>query len=284
MVGQAVATDPSYELRAFPDQRYNQRVDGNAGLCDVLLPPTEPPTGGYPTVLVVHGGGWVSGSKWTISGYSRFLANQGYATVTINYRLAPQYRFPAQLDDLRQGLVWIAKHAETYHFNLDCVGLFGYSAGGHLALLLSALQDEPTETKVATSEWKANDPRWIALPAILATCVGGPPCDFQDLPLDNTTLAYFLGSSRRENPKVYQLASPIAHVSCKDPPVRIIHGETDAIVPIQGSVAFSDAIRNAGGQCRLTKLPGQGHLMTFLNPKTSEAVREFFAEALTAND
>ncbi|TWT80876.1 Acetyl esterase [Planctomycetes bacterium CA13] len=266
-------------LPCFPNQRYND-VEGKAGLCDVLLPTVDPSPSGYPTVLVIHGGAWMSGSKWTIERYSRYLAREGYATVTINYRLAPSHTFPKQVDDVRQSLVWISEHADKFHFDLERIGLFGYSAGGHLSLLVSALQDEPIETQRTASQWHSDDARWSKLPKIRATCAGGPPCNFQTLPLDNTSLAFFLGSSRRKKPATYQAASPIAHVSAGDPPVQIIHGESDALVPIKTSVAFLEAMQSTGATCELAKLPGQGHMLTFLHPKTSELMREFFAVKL----
>jgi len=277
-VASAQAAEPAL-LQSFLNERYSD-TEGRAGLCDVYLPNGEPPKNGYATVIVIHGGAWISGSKWVIQSYSRYLAEHGYAAVTINYRLAPQHPFPTQIDDVRQAAMWVNRNAERFHFDLDRLGLFGYSAGGHLSLMVSSLQDESATTKLASSHWPADDPRWEQLPTFRAACVGGPPCDFRSLPLDNTALAFFLGGSRREKLSTYEAASPITHVSKDDPPVHIIHGESDLLVPIQTSVAFRQAMQEAGARCELTRLADQGHAMAFMNPKTREVMREFFDQTL----
>ncbi|WP_372721749.1 alpha/beta fold hydrolase [Novipirellula sp.] len=277
----ATSAAKSAEPRTFVNQQYSQRED-RTGLCDVILPGgQETPPGGFPTVVIVHGGAWMSGDKWTIEGYARFLAEHGYATININYRLAPRYKFPSQVDDVREALVWAQENATRFSLDLRRIGLFGYSAGGHLSLLVSVLSDEPMETKLASSEWAADDERWQKLPAIQAVCIGGPPCDFRNLPPENTGLAYFLGGSRSEKPSVYEAASPTAHVSAQDPPIHLIHGETDSIVPIQNSLMFRERAKAVGILCDLTTIPGQGHLVTFLNPQTSKAMIEFFDKVLS---
>ncbi|TWU45466.1 Carboxylesterase NlhH [Novipirellula aureliae] len=273
------AEGPS-SLHSFLNERYSDS-EGRAGLCDVYTPQGDPPKNGFATVIVIHGGAWMSGSKWVIQSYSRFLAQHGYAAVTINYRLAPEYPFPTQVDDVRQAALWVKQNSGRFHFDVDRLGLFGYSAGGHLSLMVSSLQDESAAAKLASSHWPADDSRWGQLPTFRAACVGGPPCDFRDLPLDNTTLAFFFGGSRREKPSAYEAASPIAYVSKDDPPVHIIHGESDLLVPIQTSVAFREAMQKAGASCGLTRLPDQGHAMAFLNPKTREEMRAFFDRTLT---
>ncbi|TWU20434.1 Carboxylesterase NlhH [Novipirellula galeiformis] len=273
----------SQQPRVFANQRYRPRDDDDddKGLCDLMLPAAEQaPEGGFPTVIIVHGGAWMSGDKWATQGYARVLADRGYATININYRLAPRHKFPSQVDDVREALVWACENANRFSLDLRRLGLFGYSAGGHLSLLVSLIGDESIETKLATSDWPHDDHRWRKLPAIHAVCVGGPPCDFRNLPPQNTGLAYFLGGSRSEKQRVYEAASPIVHISAADPPVHLIHGDQDSIVPIQNSLRFRDKAKAAGLVCELTTIAGQGHLMTFLNPQTSNAMVEFFDQNL----
>ena len=273
------ASDANDAYKVISDLRYSD-TKGRRGLCDLYLPNHARPEHGFPVVVVVHGGGWISGDKWTIAGYGRVLAENGVAAVVINYRLAPAAKFPKQLDDVRQALIWTRQNAGKYGLAPNRLGLFGYSAGGHLSLLMATIADEPFETRLAASQWNTHDPRWKQLPYIKAVCVGGPPCNFQDLPIDNTALAYFLGGSRREKPDTYRIASPIQHISKDDPITRLIHGTNDVIVPIISSVDFHAAAEKIGMKCELKSLPGQGHVITFLNPKTSEAMTEFFQEHL----
>lgn len=271
------------QIRIEKDLNYCSRTD-RSGRCDVYLPSHSAPANGYPVVVVVHGGGWISGDKWTVEGYSRALARSGIAAVTSNYRLAPEHKFPAQVDDVRQVLIWVKQNAERYSWNPQRVGMFGYSAGGHLTSLVSALADEPLPVRATASAWPVEDQRWQQLPKVQAICVGGPPCDFRSLPMDNTTLGYFLGGSRREKPDAYIAASPSAHVSSSDPPTQIIQGEDDLLVPLSGSRQFHQTQIAAGIDSRLEIMPGQGHMLTFLNPKTRAKMVAFFQEHLQTAD
>ena len=266
-------------VKVLQNQRYAD-CEGRAGLCDVYSPASTSPPSGHPAIVVVHGGGWLSGDKWTLAGYSRSLAKNGFVVVTINYRLAPSHKFPAQVDDVRQALVWTKENAGRLCIDLNRLGMFGYSAGGHLSALAATLADEPIGIRAAASNWPPTDARWQLLPNIRAVCAGGPPCDFRDLPIDNTTLAYFLGGSRRERPAAYVAASPAAHISPADPVTQIIHGEDDLLVPVAGSRQLHQAQIAAGIDSRLEVVSGQGHMVTFLNPRTSAKVVEFFQEVL----
>ncbi len=267
------------QVNVMANQRFSNE-SGRAGLCDVYTPAGSPPRSGHPVVIVVHGGGWISGDKWTLEGYSRLFARHGFVVVTINYRLAPAHKFPAQVDDVRQAMLWVKENADRLTIDLNRLGMFGYSAGGHLSALVASLADERIEARVAASQWSPTDARWKKLPTIHAVCAGGPPCDFRSLPIDNTSLAYFLGGSRREIPDTYTAASPAAHVSPADPVTQIIHGESDLIVPLLSSRQYHKAQVSAGIDSRLEVMPNQGHMVTFLNPQTSTKALEFFREVL----
>jgi len=273
------ATVAGGDVRVLRDQRYGEGSDSQ-GSCDVYLPVGDRPSAGWPGVIVLHGGGWTMGDKWTTRSYARALAQHGFVAININYRLAPTHQFPAQVDDVREALVWTAAQADRFAVDLSRLGLFGYSAGGHLSVLVGLLADEPIAVQRAASGWADDDPRWEQIPAIRAVCAGGPPCDFRDLPPSNTTLAYFLGGSRAEKPEVYRNASPTAHTSAGDPPVQIIHGEADALVPAAASRALAAALLTHGVSCRYELIPRQGHLLTFLHPKTQSTMLQFFLDML----
>lgn len=231
-----------------------------------------------PAVVVVHGGGWLAGNKWTIGGYAQQLSELGICVLNINYRLAPQSKFPAQVDDVRDALLYLADHAEELSIDPTRIGLFGYSAGGHLSALVGVLEDESREVQATASNWPVTDLRWARLPRVAAVCAGGPPCDFQSLPLDNDALSYFLRGSRRDFPELYAAASPIAHVSSGDPPIQLIHGETDMIVPLVNSERFAAASTQAGVSVCMTVIAKQGHIVTLMHPETQSQVSKFFGE------
>lgn len=233
-----------------------------------------------PLVVVMHGGGWFSGDKWMVAMHSERLAESGIAVLNMNYRLAPKNPFPAPVDDVRNALLLVVDRADRWRIDLTRIGLFGYSAGGHLATLVGLLADEPIGVQSKASAWPETDPRWKRLPQIAAVAAGGPYCDFRKLPIDSTLMSYFLGGSRRDIPKVYEAASSTAHASSGDPPVQLIHGDKDIIVPIASSLGLRDALTAVGARCKLTVLPGHGHLVTHLHPTTLSTLQSFFVDEL----
>ena len=291
---------PAEKIRVLFNETYVTHADESdekAGRCDVYLPSRRelasvdgdvpaiaPPSGRRPAIIVVHGGGWTSGDKWTMAGYCRDLAKLGFVVINVNYRLAPRHRFPAQVDDIRAALLWTVDQADRFDIDTERIGLFGYSAGGHLAALIGVLGDESPSDVSPTSDWPPEDPRWERLPRVRAVCAGGPPCEFRDLPPHNTLLAYFLGGSRAELPDIYRAASPPSFASADDPPTLIIHGERDFIVPIASSQALFEALREQGADCRMECLPNQGHMGAFLDPRAKRAVTQFFSERLIGTD
>src|SRR5262249_26300578 len=92
--------------------------------------------GPRPAVLVIHGGSWRSGKRSEMAKFARGFANAGYVVYNVDYRLAPEHRFPAQLDDVRAAFAWLHDHAHELAADPDRIAVMGYSAGAHLALLL----------------------------------------------------------------------------------------------------------------------------------------------------
>lgn len=284
---------PSMGVRQFLDLRYSDS-DGSAGLFDLHLPISDQHTvttndageivvkgEPRPAVLMIHGGGWAIGDKWTLRTYCDRLAELGFVVINMNYRLAPRHQFPRQVDDVRQVLLQVVEHSDDWKIDLNRVGMFGYSAGGHLSALIGVLGNEDRSTQMLASEWPQDDPRWELLPSIAAVCAGGPPCDFRVVPDDNAGLSYFLGGTPREVPNNYLAASPTAHVSPGDPPTQLIHGEKDLLVPIENSEKFAAALMEAGVAVSLAVVENQGHLMTLFHPKTKQQVKDFFIQQLS---
>jgi acetyl esterase/lipase len=276
--GELVRPAPISKIRNHFNIPYQTDATGTSAQADLRIPVGVAPKNGFPVVIVVHGGAWAVGDKWTMGNYAYTITSQGIATLTINYRHAPEFQYPAQVDDVRSAMVWIHDHAAEYQLDLQRVGVSGYSAGGHLSLMVATMTDEPIEEQLRSSRWPADDPRWQRLPKIAAVCAGGPPCDFQNLPPKNEMLAFFLGGSRAELPEVYESASPVAHASAKDPVTRLVHGEEDTLVPIVNSRDMESALKAAGVRCELVTYPKLGHMTTFLNDKTAPAFAEFFAQ------
>lgn len=260
-------------------------VDSQPLLCDVYYP--SPPQEGnvgepttFPAVVLVHGGGWASGDKWAVTNFARSLAEAGIVAMAINYRHAPQYKFPAQVDDCRAALIWLSENAEQFHIDCERIGMFGYSAGGHLSCMLGTLNDAEWQDIAPTTQWLQDDPRWERLPQLRCIVGGGAPCDFRNLPEDNTAIAYFLGGSRRELPEIYRAASPVSHASAGDVPTLFIHGSRDIIVPLVSSRVLYEAQLRAGVPSRFVAIDGLGHMLAFLHPQTLKETLTYFTELL----
>ncbi len=246
--------------------------------------PTDSPAAGLaqeplrPAVVLIHGGAWSSGSKSLMLVHARQLAAAGIVSIAIDYRHAPQHLFPAQVDDVRSALLWVTDHADEFSIDLNRLGLFGYSAGGHLACLLASLSDEPLAVQLGTSSWAADDPRWQRLPVLRAVVAGGPPCDFRQLAPHDRTLEFFLGGTPAQLASRYASASPTAHASAGDCPICFIHGENDAVVLASDSRTMYESQRQQGVSSEYWPIAKQGHMLTFLHSQTRATMERFFRE------
>lgn len=225
-------------------------------LADVFMPPGAGP---FPSVLVVHGGAWMIGNKSHMERVSNLLAEHGYSVVAINYRLAPQHPFPAQIEDCKTAVRWMRTNAAQYKIDPQHIAGYGYSAGGHLVALLGTT--DPS-CGLEGADCKPDSPA-SRLQCVVA---GGAPCDFRPLPADNQRLAYWLGGSRAEKPEAYELASPVKFITKDDPPVFFFHGEADNLVPLASPKAMAEQLKAVGVPATLFTLPKAGHMDAYRDP------------------
>lgn len=115
--------------------------DWPENLLDVYCP--EGTEGCLPTIISIHGGGWFYGSKQLYSHYCLRLANRGFTVVNFDYRLAPEYKYPAPLEDACRVLHWVRAHGAEYHIDVNNLFLVGDSAGGQLAFQLLTMLTNP---------------------------------------------------------------------------------------------------------------------------------------------
>jgi acetyl esterase/lipase len=256
---------PAIEVR--PSVVYRE-ADETSLTADVYLP--EGP-GEHPGILLVHGGGWLAGSKGRMRHIGTALAERGYVAVSINYRLAPKHKFPAQLDDCRAAIGWMRDNAAELKLDTTRIGGFGYSAGAHLVTLMSFTAAQVCESGSASP---ADRMAWekCRLQAVVA---GGTPCDFRALPPDNRYLVFWLGGTRREKEDLYRQASPMAFVTPAAPPVFLYHGEKDLLVLPHGAKAMKQALDDVGVSTELVMVPDDGHIGTFMHPETLAAAYSF---------
>ena len=134
---QPEATASEYDVR---EKIVYAQVGERELLLDAFVPKSD---GEHPAVLVVHGGAWRSGDRKQLRGYATALAERGFVCFAIDYRLAPQHKFPAQIDDCRTAVKWVRDHAADFKVDSKRLGAIGYSAGGHLVCLLGTTGEAP---------------------------------------------------------------------------------------------------------------------------------------------
>jgi acetyl esterase/lipase len=237
-------------VRRVPDLVYGE-VPGYRPLeLDLYLPQTDGPA---PVIVHVHGGGWRRGSRrepLPVLGADFYdsLTEQGFAVAAIDYRLSGEARFPAPLDDVRTAIGWVADHAATYGLDTDRVFGWGDSAGGHL-VLLAALTGAKVHGVVAW--FPVTD--LARLPADVADAGGEPD------PGPQSREAQFLGGPASSAPDLARQASPVAHASASAPPILLMHGAVDDMVPPAQSIRLAEALRAAGATVELELVPGATH-------------------------
>ncbi len=234
-------------------------VYGRAGEVPLRLDVFRPreAKGPRPAVLMIHGGGWVRGSKELEHLLADHLARAGFVAVAVGYRLAVDdaSRYPAQVDDVQRAVRWVRANAGRYGVDPSRIGAFGHSAGGHLAASLGT-----RETRDNTDPALAPFPSRVAC---VVDCAG--PVDFTDdenPPLANGAMEFvssLFGKSRSEVPEAYRDASPLAHVDARSAPTLIVHGTADDVVPVEQSRRFFRGLRASGVEARLVELEGEGH-------------------------
>lgn len=244
---------------------------------DIYYPRTPPPPGGYPLIIWLHGGGWILGSKRQ-DVFVRHFPQYGYAIASIEYRLAQNEPFPAQIRDVRTATWWLHKNAKDLELDPSKFVVAGQSAGGHLALLLGLTQGE---TKRG---WGPVLPKGT----IKAVAALYPPTDLLRLvppsARDNPIhpVALLLGDKVENRIKLAKAASPVSHVSPGDPPTLLFHGSEDPIVPLEQSEIMARKLKAAGVPTRFL-ITESGHAFT-LYPDRVDDILNFLKSVPSLKD
>lgn len=265
-------------VRRLPPQTYAS-PGGVALHADVYVPEgtTAPP----PVIVWIHGGGWRSGSRELAPDLNRFFAERGFAMVAIDYRLSRVALFPAQIEDVRTAIRWLRSIASGYGVDSSRIGLWGASAGGHLAAL--AALAPANAFRSADAAFRDQDT------AVQAVVVGYAPIDFLQLDAhrpppgtrsedpeslllpdpDQRSIephsyeSLLLGAPIATCPERVRAANPIAYIGERPAPFLILHGLADTTVPPHQSELLYNALRAGRTEVSLALIEGLGH--GFLN-------------------
>ncbi len=245
---------PNYGYEAMTEQRFSPPDWPQALYADVYIPDGNGPGVAWPAVLVVHGGGWERRSRDDMTRISRRLADRGFVAVNIDYRFAPEYRFPAQLHDVQLALAWMRANAERLRINPGRIAGLGYSSGAHLVALAGLVAGTDSSLN---SEYGPSDDGFFAVVA------GGIPSDFS-LFSGGKLIEQLIGASQEEAPQAYLDASPVTHVHADAPPFFLFHGTLDQLVPLEHAEVFYEALREQGVHAELYQMRLRGHVSAFV--------------------
>jgi acetyl esterase/lipase len=232
-------------------------VYGKGGDVDLklnLARPKNPGSKKLPCVLVIHGGGWMGGDRTNHDDLTWKFAQQGYVSATIGYRLAPAHRFPAQVNDVKCAVRYLRAHADEYGIDPDHFGAIGFSAGGHLSMMLGL-----TDKKDGL-EGDGGSPDPSSKVQAVVSFFGPTDLLAEDIPQQVLgILKEFIGGTKTEKPEEYKKASPITYVTPDDAPMLLFQGTKDPLVPHTQTYPMLEAMTKNGVQGRIELLIGAGH-------------------------
>lgn len=266
-------------------------ASGSSNLLDLYRPSTG--SGPFPTVIWIHGGGWRSGSRQNVE-QARRLVCRGYAVASISYRLSTTAPFPAQIHDVKAAIRFLRANAASYGLDPQRFATFGSSAGGHLAALAA------TSSGVAELEDLSQGNAGLSS-AVQAAINWYGPTDFAQMDSQLLAQGCSPGSASHSQPdsaesqllgctvgtagcvSAVQRASPITYVSASTPPMLILHGSADCVVPAAQSTLLSSAIQGASGCVLQRRVVGAGHGGTqWLSTPVQDTAAAFLDAVFTA--
>jgi len=239
---------PRTEIFARPDG-VELKLDFYPASAAGKTPASRPPA----CIVVIHGGGWDGGDRTQLAGWNARFSAQGYAVASISYRLAPQFTWPAQGDDVRAAIAWLKAHAAELHFDPTRLVLLGRSAGGQLAtavgygardpairgvIALYGPHDMPFAWSVSRVDDALNSVK------LMAQYFGGPP----DTP---------------ERLARYESASGQLLARADSPPTLLIHGRLDTLAWYRHSERLAARLQELGVRHEHLQLPWATHGFDF---------------------
>ena len=245
----AAAVSHAADLKQFTFPGLKQDIEfAKAGEVLLMLDAFVPEgSGPFSTCILVHGGGFTKGDKHSfITPLFEPLAKAGFTWFTINYRLAPQHRWPACAEDVASAIRWVKAHATEYKVDVNRIAIIGESAGGHLVSWLGVTGEGDTRVAAVVPFYAPQD---LVAHVKRRNELRG--------------LGDLIGSHEMSEANFAKLAamSPITQVKPGLPPFPQIHGDADTTVAHKQSVLCEKAMKAAGSRCETITIPGGGHGM-----------------------
>jgi acetyl esterase/lipase len=231
---------------------------------DVWRSPHLDPATPAPVLVFVPGGGWVHGST-LLQGHVLLasLAAQGWVCVAAGYRASPAHRWPAHIEDVKRALAWTHRTIAEHGGDPGRIAIAGSSAGGHLAALAGLTMGDPTYQPGFEGEPDGVD-------AVIGM-YGRYDWESRDTPERQGFMTFLekvvVHARQQDVPDVFAAASPIHRAGPHAPPFLVIHGRSDAVIPVRQARAFVERLREVSKQAvAYAELPGTGHGFDIVDP------------------
>ena len=246
---------------------------------------TTAPVRKLPAIVMIHGGGWRAGGKSDVALILMPLIRSGrYAGVSIDYRWSSEARWPAQIYDCKAAIRWVRANAAKYAIDADRVGVWGLSAGGHLALMLGLSANLP-ELEGEIGPYRGTGSQVAAVVNFFGVSdllsLAGPSAE-KSSPGSGAAVEALMGGPLPQNIQKAAAASPLTYVTADNPPVMTVHGTLDSIVPYEQSVLLDAALRKAGVPSYFITVKGGGH--GDFGAIADDRVKAFFDKVLRGQD
>ena len=260
-------TNPNSDQITLPDQLKKRFLDHQHPLHHRrwIRTAARPLFSDEPKRRIVSGlrsrGGWGHGDKAgdSINPNNLQWLWQGYAVASINYRLVQTALWPAQIEDCKAAIRWLKAHARNYGYDADRIAVVGESAGGHLAAMMGTTSGTRTFDVGENLDYTSD-----------VTCVVNL-FGVSDVTREPSVAATLLGPMGKNNDELVRAASPITYVHRDEPPMLIVHGTDDKLVPYEQAELLVDAMDKVRARYHFHTVVGGGHNPYFglnVNPKT----------------
>ena len=247
------------------------RKFGTALTMDVFTPKEKP---NRAAVIFTVSGGWFSSHDSINQAFVTPFINKGYTVFAVVHGSQPRFTIPEAIGDMHRSIRFIRSKAEEFQIDPNRIGIVGASAGGHLSLMMGTsgqpenkdakdlVDRQSSRVQAVACFFPPTDFQNWGEPGVVALGTGPLawlPAPFDFIENDAKTKRFERITDEAKLKMIAQEISPITHVSADDPPMLIIHGDKDKIVPIQQANIFIDKLNEHKIPCELVLRPGADH-------------------------